>query len=139
MLLENENKPISTVERQRIMLVDNDHDMSSFLNLTLEQEGFDTIVVTDTDTATNLLDSVKPDLVILDTVSPEQDSLEILDKMRKHSRVPIIMLSTDFEAEKMREALSHGADDYIRMPFGVRPFIARIRAKLRRNYNTNNY
>ncbi len=136
-LLENENKP-TTVERQRIMLVDNDYDMLSFLNLTLEQEGFDTIVVADVDSATNLLDSAKPDLVILDTVSPEQDSLQILDKIRKHSRVPIIMLSAEYEAEKMREALSHGADDYIRMPFGVRPFLARIRAKLRRHYNTNN-
>lgn len=138
MPLENENKLINTTERQRILLVDNDQDMLSFLNFTLEQEGFDTVVVADMGSATNLLDSVKPDLVILDTVSPEEDSLELLDNMRKHSRVPIIMLSTEFEAEKMREALSHGADDYIHMPFSVRPFIARIRAKLRRNYNTNN-
>ena len=137
MLLQNENKPI-TIERQRIMLVDNDHDMLSFLNLTLEQEGFDTIVVADVGSATNLLDSVKPDLVILDTVSPEQDSLEMLDEMRKHSRVPIIILSADCEAQKMREALSHGADDYIRMPFSVKPFVARVRAKLRRNITNNN-
>jgi DNA-binding response OmpR family regulator len=138
MLLENENKPLSTIERQRILLVDNDQDMLNFLNLTLEQEGFDTIVVADTDSATNLLDTVKPDLVILDTMSPEQDSLEMLDQIRKHSRVPIIMLSADGEAQKMREALSHGADDYIRMPFSVRPFIARVRAKIRRNNNLNN-
>jgi len=138
MLLENENKLINTVERQRIMLVDNDQDMVSFLNLTLEQEGFDTVVVADTDSASNLLDSLKPDLIILDTPSTEQDGLELLDKMRKHSRVPIIMLSAEYEAEKMREALSHGADDYIRMPFGVRPFVARIRAKLRRHNNTEN-
>jgi DNA-binding response OmpR family regulator len=138
MLLENENKLLDTVERQRILLVDNDQDMVSFLNLTLEQEGFDTVVVADTDSATNLLDNLKPDLVILDTVSPEEDSLELLDKMRRHSRVPIIILSAEYEAEKMRTALSHGADDYIRMPFGVRPFVARIRAKLRRHNNTEN-
>jgi DNA-binding response OmpR family regulator len=126
------------VERQRIMLVDNDQDMLSFLNLTLEQEGFDTIVVADVDSATNMLDSLNPDLIILDTVSPEQDSLIVLDQIRKHSRVPIIMLSTEYEAEAMQEALSHGADDYIRIPFGVKPFIARIRAKLRRiHYNDN--
>jgi DNA-binding response OmpR family regulator len=123
------------VERQRIMLVDNDQDMLSFLNLTLEEEGFDTIIVTDIDAATNMLDSLDPDLVILDTVSPEQDSLIILDQIRKHSKVPIIMLSTEYEAQAMQEAIIHGADDYIRIPFGIRPFVARIRAKLRRTHS----
>ena len=126
-------------ERQRIMVVDNDQDMLSFLNSTLEEEGFDTIVVADVDSATNLLDTIKPDLVILDTVSPEQDSLEMLDTLRKHSQVPIIVLSSEYEADSLREALSHGADDYIRMPFGVRPFIARIRAKLRRTHFSNTH
>jgi DNA-binding response OmpR family regulator len=139
LIFQKENQPPDMIERQRIMLVDNDHDMLSFLNNMLEDEGFDTVVVADIDSATNLLDSAKPDLVILDTMSPEPDSLEILDRMRQHSEVPIIMLSTEYEAGKMREALSHGADDYIRMPFGVRPFIARVRAKLRRYQNTNNH
>jgi DNA-binding response OmpR family regulator len=139
LFLQNENQPLNMIERQRILLVDNDHDMLSFLNNTLENEGFDTVVVTDINSATNLLDSVKPDLVILDTMSPERDSLEILDRIRKHSEVPIIMLSTEYEAESMREALFHGADDYIRMPFGVRPFVARVRAKLRRHQDTNNH
>ena len=138
MLYQNENKPPPMVERQRIMLVDNDQDMSSFLNLTLEQEGFDTVVVVDADSAANMLENLNPDLVILDTLSPEQDSLEILDSMRKRSRVPIIMLSAEYEAETMQKALLHGADDYIRIPFGIKPFIARIRAKMSRKYNTNN-
>jgi two-component system response regulator ChvI len=133
LFLQNENQPPDIIERQRILLVDNDHDMLSFLNNTLENEGFDTVVVADIDAAQNLLDSVKPDLVILDTMSPAHDSLEILDRIRQQSKVPIIILSTEYEAESMREALSHGADDYIRMPFGVRPFVARVRAKLRRH------
>jgi DNA-binding response OmpR family regulator len=137
LLYENENKPPAMVVRQRIMLVDNDQDMLSFLNLTLEQEGFDTIVVADVDAATNMLESLDPDLVILDTVSPEQDSLIILDQMRKHSKVPIILLSTKYEAQAMQEALIHGADDYIRIPFGIKPFIARIRAKLRRTHSAD--
>jgi DNA-binding response OmpR family regulator len=132
MLYQNENQPPDMKERQRIMVVDNDQDMQSFLNNTLEQEGFDTIVVADADSAASLVDSIKPDLVIMDAVSSEQDSLEMLALLRKHSSVPIIMLSPEYKPEAMREALSHGADDYIRMPFGIRPFIARIRAKLRR-------
>ena len=138
MLYQNENQPPSMVERQRIMLVDNDQDMSSFLNLTLEQEGFDTVVVVDADAAENMLDNLNPDLVILDTLSPEHDSLGILDRMRKRSKVPIIMLSAEYESDTMQKALSHGADDYIRIPFGIKPFIARIRAKLRRLPHSEN-
>jgi two-component system, OmpR family, response regulator ChvI len=119
------------------MLVDNDQDMLNFLNLTLEEEGFDTIVVADADAATNLIDSINPDLVILDTLSPEQDVLQMLDQIRKRSKVPIIILSAEYEAQKMREALFHGADDYVRIPFSTRPFIARIRAKLRRTHNSH--
>ncbi len=137
LLYQNENQPPNMMERQRIMLVDKDQDMLSFLNNTLENEGFDTIIVADIDAATNMLDSVNPDLVILDTAYPEKDSLAMLDQIRKHSKVPIIMLSTEYEAETMQEALSHGADDYIRIPFGIRPFIARIRAKLRRTHQIN--
>jgi DNA-binding response OmpR family regulator len=134
MLYQNENRPPEITERQRIMVVDNDRDMSSFLNNTLEQEGFDTIVVADIGSAEGMVDSIKPDLVILDTISPDQDSLETLDLIRKRSSVPIIMLSTEYEVKAMQEALSHGADDYIRLPFSVKSFIARIRAKLRRAY-----
>jgi len=132
MLYQNENQPPDMKERQRIMVIDNDQDMQSFLNNTLEQEGFDTIVVADADSAASLVDSIKPDLVIVDTISSEQDSLETLSLLRKHSSVPIIMLSPEYAPEAMRQALSRGADDYIRMPFGIKPFIARIRAKLRR-------
>jgi DNA-binding response OmpR family regulator len=135
MLYQNEKPPPDMRERQRIMLVDNDSDMLNFLNTTLEQEGFDTIVVGDAVAVEGLVESIKPDLVILDTTSPEQDSLETLDLIRRHSRVPVIMLSTTYETEAMREALTHGADDYVRLPFGIKPFVARIRSKLRRVYH----
>jgi DNA-binding response OmpR family regulator len=135
MLYQNMNRPPVPVERQRIMVVDNDRDMSSFLNNTLEQEGFDTIVVADEDSAAGMVERIKPDLVILDTISPDRDSLETLAQIRKHSSVPVILLSAEDEAKAMREALSHGADDYIRLPFGVKPFVARVRAKLRRAYS----
>ena len=118
--------------RQRIMVVDNDQDMLKLLNHTLEQEGFDTVIVADGDSAVNLMDKIDPDLVILDTMTPGLDSFQILDHMREHSDVPIIMLTTEYKVESLRQALSHGADDFIRKPFGMRSFLARIRAKLRR-------
>jgi len=114
------------------MVVDNDNDMKRLLNHTLESEGFDTVIVDDGDAALNLLDKIAPDLVILDETMPAKDSLQILDRMREHSDVPIIMLTSDYEMELLRTALAHGADDFVRKPFGTRSFLARIRAKLRR-------
>jgi len=119
-------------ERQRIMVVDDDQDTLRLLNRTLEMEGFDTVIVDDGDSALNLLDKVEPDLVILDTMSPGNESLEIIDHMREHSDVPIIIISSGYEIESLRKALAHGADDFIRKPFVTRSLIARIRAKLRR-------
>jgi len=119
-------------DRQRIMVVDDDQDMQRLLNRTLELEGFDTVIVADGDSAVNLLDEIAPDLVILDTMIPGVDSFQVIEHMREHSDVPIIMLSTGHEVESLRKALSLGADDFIRKPFGMRSFLARIRAKLRR-------
>jgi two-component system response regulator MtrA len=119
-------------DRQRILVVDADQNMLRLLNRTLEMEGFDTVIVTDGDSALNLMDKIKPDLVILDEMMPGSDSLQVVDHIREHSDVPIIMLTQDYEMESLRQALSHGADDFIRKPFGMQTFVARIRAKLRR-------
>ena len=119
--------------RQRILLVDNDLDMQKLLNHTLDKEGFDTVIVADGDAAVDLLDKMEPDLIILDTTTPDNESFQTLDHMREHSDVPIIMLATAYETELLRKAISLGADDFIRKPFGMRTFIARIRAKLRRS------
>ena len=120
-------------DRQRIMVVDDDQEMLRLLNRILELEGFDAIVVADGDSALKLLDKIEPDLVILDSMMPGLDGIQTLDLMRERSNVPIIMLDTEHEVESLRKALSHGADDYIRKPFGVRSLTARIRAKLRRS------
>jgi DNA-binding response OmpR family regulator len=121
-------------EHQRIMVIDNDQDMLKFLDSMLEQEGFDTVVMAEADTAPELLDNMGPDLIILELSASDDENIETLDLMRKYSDVPIIVLSADVNTESVQRALSHGADDYIRMPFGVKPFMARIRAKLRRSH-----
>ena len=118
-------------ERQTILVVDNDRDMLTFLNRTLKTEGFDTVLAGDGGEAEALLDS-EPDLVILDTTIPGTEAFEILDHLRRHSNVPIIILSHEYALDALSTALSRGADDFIRKPFGTRSFVARIRAKLRR-------
>jgi two-component system response regulator ResD len=119
-------------EKQRILLVDDDQDLVRVLNRTLKLEGFDTVIVADGDSALNLMDPLKPDMVILDEIRPGDDNLEVIDHIREHSDVPIILLTQEYEMDALRRALSHGADDYIRKPFGTKSFVARVRAKLRR-------
>jgi DNA-binding response OmpR family regulator len=118
-------------ERQRILVVDGDRDMRGLLDRTLEVEGFDTVFTGDADPEAALLDS-RPDLVILDTSLSTLEVFEILDHLRQLSSVPIIILSREYALETLSAALSRGADDFIRKPFGTRSFVARLRAKLRR-------
>ena len=119
-------------ERQRILLVDDDKKTVSMLDHALKLEGFDMVIVTDSDSALNLMKKIKPDMVILDDMTPGHESIETVDLIREHSDVPIIMLTQDYEIEALQRAFSHGADDFIRKPFGEKSFVARVRAKLRR-------
>jgi DNA-binding response OmpR family regulator len=119
-------------KRQRILVMDDNQDMLMLLNRTLELEGFDTVIVVDYDEAVAMLETVNPDMVIMDTYLPDIDSLRILDIIRERSNVPIIVITADNELETLKTVFAHGADDIIRKPFGIKPFIARIKAKLRR-------
>jgi len=119
-------------ERQCILVVDNGLDMMKLLNRALEAEGYDTVVVADNDAALGLLGKLDPDLIIMDTDRTDEDALHTLDLMREQSNVPIVVLTSDNEVTTLKEAFEHGADDFIRKPFGVRLLIARIKAKLRR-------
>ncbi|OGO43470.1 MAG: hypothetical protein A2137_02580 [Chloroflexi bacterium RBG_16_58_8] len=119
-------------ERQRVLVIDDDRDMLEVLFQTLKLEGFEAVIVADSAAALTLLDKIKPDVVILDTDRPANDGIEVIDSMRERSDVPIIVLTQDNEVESLRQAISHGADDYVRKPFGAKSFAARIRAKIRR-------
>jgi DNA-binding response OmpR family regulator len=119
-------------ERRRILLVDNDQNTVEILDHTLKLEGYDTVIVADSNAAINLMKKIKPDMVILDDTTPGHEKIGVVDRIREHSDVPIIMLTRDYEIETLRQALSHGADDFIRKPVGEKSFVARVRAKLRR-------
>ena len=114
------------------MVIDDDHDTQELLDNTLEAEGFDTVVVTDSEATLTLLNQIDPDMVILDLIAPGAENFHELARIRQNTDVPIIVLASDYDVESLRKALSLGADDYIRKPFERRAFLARIHAKLRR-------
>ena len=120
-------------KRPHIMVVDDDHDMLELVSRVLELEGYDVSTTADGTSALALLEERSPDLVLLDIVMPELDGLQVLSFIRQRSSVPVIMLTARVEVTSLGEALTLGADDYVRKPFSARVLVARIKAKLRRS------
>ena len=115
-----------------IMVVDDEQAILRLLKRILEPDGYRVIVADNGSSALALLEEHEPDLVILDIMMPGYDGFQVLDLIRQRSNVPVIMLTARREVTTLRDAIDHGADDYVRKPFGTRELLARIRAKLRR-------
>ncbi len=128
----------SAIDRQfKILVVEDDAQIIRVLRLELEHEGY--IVETATDGLTGLEKALKePDLIVLDLMLPKMDGLEICQRVRLKSKVPIIMLTAKDRIPDRIGGLDLGADDYLTKPFSVEELLARIRARLReRNPKSN--
>ena len=115
-----------------IMVVDDEPAILRMLSRILELEGYGVMLADNGASALTLLEECVPDLVILDILMPGLDGFQVLDRIRQRSSIPVIMLTGRYEVTTLRYALSLGADDYVRKPFGRGELLARIRAKLRR-------
>jgi len=116
----------------RILLVDDEAALIKGLKYSLERESFDVYTAENGKRALQVVEEVQPDLVVLDLMLPELDGTEVCKSIRKHSTVPIIMLTARNEDIDKILGLEIGADDYMTKPFSTRELIARIRANLRR-------
>ena len=117
---------------QTIALVDDDRNILTSVAMTLETEGFTVRTYSDGAEALKGMTAQPVDLAILDIKMPRMDGLELLDRLRKQSDLPVIFLtSKDDEVDELM-GLRMGADDYITKPFSQRLLIERIRALLRR-------
>lgn len=122
---------------EKILIVEDDEGISDFVNLELEHEGFKAFVAADGRKALELFESEKPDLVLLDVMLPELSGLEVLRRIRKTSRVPVIMVTARGETYDKVNGLDAGADDYLPKPFEIEELLARMRAVLRRSSSVN--
>lgn len=120
-------------EHPCIMVVDDEQAIRTLLKRTLEMEGWEVILAEDGRSALAMMEKREPDLVILDINMPGLDGFQVLERIRQHSNVPVIMLTGIGEVTTLGNALSLGADDYVKKPFGARELLARIRVKLRRS------
>ncbi|MDE8348620.1 MAG: response regulator transcription factor [Acidocella sp.] len=122
--------------KQTIALVDDDRNILISVQMTLEQEGFNVVTYTDGESALQALLAKPADLAVLDIKMPRMDGMELLQKLRARTAMPVIFLtSKDDELDELM-GLRLGADDYITKPFSQRLLLERIRALLRRNEAT---
>ncbi|MFM6933218.1 MAG: response regulator transcription factor [Novosphingobium sp.] len=126
--------PVATPEasQQVIALVDDDRNILTTVSIALQAEGYVTRVYADGQTALKALQENPPDLAIFDIKMPRMDGLELLQRLRETSDLPVIFLTSKDEEPDEALGLALGADDYIAKPFSQRLLNARIKAILRR-------
>ncbi|MHB8771370.1 MAG: response regulator [Syntrophales bacterium] len=114
-----------------ILLIEDELQMRRFLRVTLQSENYR---VLEAETAADGLSQAatrNPDVVLLDLGLPDMDGLEVIEKLREWTAMPVIVISArEQEGDKIR-ALDGGADDYLTKPFGAGELLARIRVALR--------
>ena len=120
------------MDRQKILVVDDDENIAELIAMYLEKECFETKCVYDGETAIEENDLFKPDLIMLDLMLPGIDGYRVCREIRTKSQVPIIMLSAKGEVFDKVLGLELGADDYIIKPFDSKELVARVKAVLRR-------
>ncbi len=123
--------------RRTIALVDDDQNILTSVSMALEAEGYSVRTYTTGAEALRALTTQPVDLAILDIKMPRMDGMELLNRLRRQSQMPVIFLTS--KDEEVDEVLGFrmGADDYIKKPFSQRLLIERIRALLRRSEVTS--
>lgn len=117
---------------KHILIVDDEPTLLKALRISLEQEGFQVTLASDGREALDKAEMAAFDLIILDLMMPRVDGLTVCREIRKHSKVPIIMLTAKDEDIDKILGLEVGADDYVTKPFNTRELLARIKAVFRR-------
>lgn len=119
-------------DKPRILVVDDEPQLTRVLRTGLTSRGFDVRAAADGLAGFEVFGDWQPDLIITDLAMPNMDGLELCRRVRAISQVPIIILSAKGEEKTKVEALDIGADDFVTKPFGIDELLARVRASLRR-------
>ena len=124
------------MQKQKILIVDDEEHIRELLKFNLNNSGYDTILASNGVEALKYAKDEKPDLVLLDIMIPEMDGIEVCKNIRAEKTLvntSIIMLTAKSEELDKILGLELGADDYITKPFSIRELLARVKAVLRRN------
>jgi two-component system KDP operon response regulator KdpE len=115
-----------------VLVVDDEPHIARTLRINLTARGFQVIIAQDGASALRAAGEAKPDVVVLDLGLPDLHGVAVIERLRRWSTVPIIVLSARTDSSDKVEALDAGADDYITKPFGMDELLARLRAAVRR-------
>jgi two-component system, OmpR family, KDP operon response regulator KdpE len=118
-------------EHRRILVVDDETQITRVLRTSLSTQNYDVRVANDGEMALELMKDWIPHLVITDLAMPNLDGVGLCRRIRQSSEVPIIVLSVRGHDRVKVEALDAGADDYVTKPFSMNELLARVRAQLR--------
>ena len=121
-----------------ILLIEDEERIARFVTKGLKAEGFSVTVADTGQEGLGLALTGSFDLIILDLGLPDIDGVEVLRRIRRTSRVPVVVLSARRASDDKVEALDEGADDFVTKPFGSDEFMARVRAALRRGESVTN-
>ena len=118
------------VDKQRILIVDDDENIAELISLYLMKECYDTKIVGDGESALKEVPVFKPNLILLDLMLPGTDGFTICRAVREKKDIPILMVTAlGKDVDKIR-GLGFGADDYIEKPFSPSVLVARVKAHL---------
>ncbi|MCD1258868.1 response regulator transcription factor [Paenibacillus athensensis] len=118
----------------KIMLVDDEPHILQFLELGLQNEGFEVATAPDGMAAITLAKDFHPHVVILDVMMPGMDGFEVCQMLKKIGNASVIMLTAREEVEDRVKGLTLGADDYMAKPFSFQELLARIFARVRNQF-----
>ena len=123
----------------RILVVEDNHRLSSSLEMNLAHEGYRVDTAYDGQEGQDLAELTPYDLIILDILLPRKDGLEVCRELRRRRiQTPILLLTGRDSVDDRVQGLGCGADDYLVKPFAMRELLARLRALLRRQQPYNN-
>lgn len=116
----------------KVLIVEDERSIADSVAYTLKQEGFEVVVAYDGPNGLAEALATKPDIMILDLMLPGMDGLDVFRALRRHSSLPVIMLTAKASESDRVAGIELGADDYIVKPFYMRELVARVKMVLRR-------
>ena len=121
----------------RVMVVEDDRDISEMLSIVLNDAGMDVDLVDRGDEVIKTFRQNPPDLVLLDLMLPGKDGVTVCQELRNETLVPIVMLTAKSDTTDIVKGLEAGADDYMIKPFKDQELLARIKNQLRRSQGSS--
>ena len=117
---------------KRILIIEDDRDILDIVAFNLQREGYETVLADNGEEGLLLFLQGGIDLVLLDIMMPKLDGLAVLEKIRAHGNVPVLIMSAKTSEEDRLKGFSLQADDYICKPFSIKELVMRVRVHLSR-------